>query len=237
MMRAPELTLGILGGMGPAATAEFLRLLASRAPAVRDQEHPRLLLLSEPGIPDRISAFLGEGEDPSLKLRQGLESLVSWGADLLAVPCNTAHIFIDSFVRTLPVPLIHIVEATVVQAERQSPDGAWLIATGATRNSGIYEREARRCDYPLYHIAEGAQLRVTEVIGKVKAGRLAEAARVMGGTLQDLWKERDLPVVLACTELPIAYQAAGLPAGMAVSSLEALAKACLMELYKTTTDF
>ena len=69
-------TLGVLGGMGPAAGAEFLRLLARDAPAKRDQDHPRVIALSDPAIPDRSDAIRGLGEDPTPRLRRELERLV-----------------------------------------------------------------------------------------------------------------------------------------------------------------
>ena len=108
MLSKPEKKLGILGGMGPAAAAEFLRLLAAGAPAQNDAGHPYLLMLSDPGIPDRTDGILGAGPDPLPAMRRDLLRLAEWGADLLAVPCNTAHHFIDRFRADLPIPLVHI---------------------------------------------------------------------------------------------------------------------------------
>ena len=149
-VKVPSKILGVLGGMGPAATAEFLRLLAIKAPARSDQEHPKLYVLSNPQIPDRSSAILGRGEDPTPFLKEGLLSLVQWGAQVLTVPCNTAHFFIDTFRKELPVPLIHIVETTVGLAAERSSEGAWLLATSGTKQSGMYERYAEKVGYPFF---------------------------------------------------------------------------------------
>lgn len=154
MLSKPEKKLGILGGMGPAAAAEFLRLLAAGAPAQNDAGHPYLLMLSDPGIPDRTDGILGAGPDPLPAMRRDLLRLAEWGADLLAVPCNTAHHFIDRFRADLPIPLVHIVEATVDAARRRSPQGAWLLSTSGTRACGIYPACAERRGYRFLHPSE-----------------------------------------------------------------------------------
>ncbi|MEO3814836.1 amino acid racemase [Sphaerisporangium sp. B11E5] len=227
----PRKTLGVLGGMGPAATAEFLRLLTVESPARTDQEHPRLLLLSEPGIPDRSAALLAGRDDPQAHLWEGLLLLAQWGADFLAVPCNTAHAFIEHFAGDLPVPLVHIVDATLREAMRGSPGGGWLAATTGTVLNGLYQRRARELGYPL-HVPDAAiQSRVQRASVLVKAGRVPDAGRLFLTAVHGMWRRHRLPVLAACTELPIAYTAAGLPPEYMVSSLRALAVACLGNLY------
>ncbi|MDI9370790.1 MAG: aspartate/glutamate racemase family protein [Synergistaceae bacterium] len=230
-LRRPEKVLGVLGGMGPAATAEFLRLLAERAPAARDQEHGIVYVLSDPQIPDRSSAILGEGEDPTDRLRRGLMALADWGADLLAVPCNTAHYFIDRFRDELPVPLVHIVEETVREAGEIGPRGSWLLSTLGTMQSGLFQSEAERSGYSLLAPPKEDQLAVQRCIQLVKEGRTGDAGVILKEVVERLWNERDIPVCVACTELPLAYEASGLPAERAVSSLKALCDACLRSVY------
>lgn len=232
MLSKPEKKLGILGGMGPAAAAEFLRLLAAGAPAQNDAGHPYLLMLSDPGIPDRTDGILGAGPDPLPAMRRDLLRLAEWGADLLAVPCNTAHHFIDRFRADLPIPLVHIVEATVDAARRRSPQGAWLLSTSGTRACGIYPACAERKGYRFLHPSERQQERVQRCLRLVKAGEMAEAAGLMREVVEELWSEKDLAIATACTELPLAYAAAGLPEEREVSSLRALCDACLDVLYE-----
>ena len=90
MLSKPVKTLGVLGGMGPAACAEFLRILARDAPAKDDSMHPKIIMLSDPDTPDRSDGIMGLGQDPEPVIRKNLFKLIDWGADLLAVPCNTA---------------------------------------------------------------------------------------------------------------------------------------------------
>jgi aspartate racemase len=229
------ITLGVLGGMGPAATAEFLRVLAALVPAVRDQDHPRTVVLSDPGIPDRTDALLSGDETPLAAIRNGLATLVGWGADLLAVPCNAAHVYVDRLRAELPVPLVHIVTATLAAARVASPDGAWLTATTGTVTSGIYQRYARAAGYRLVVPPDGLQRRTHTAAMLVKANRVAEAADMFAGVVRELRAEHGIPVLTACTELPIAYHHARLPAEHQVSSIAALAGSCVDALYPLLT--
>ncbi|MFI6934727.1 aspartate/glutamate racemase family protein [Streptomyces sp. NPDC050287] len=226
-------TLGVLGGMGPAATAEFLRLLAAASPADTDQDHPRLVMLSDPRIPDRTAAILDQDLAPAQRIADGLLRLSQWGADLLAVPCNTAHVFIDRFTVELPVPVVHIVDATLREAVRESPEGGWLAASTGTVVSGLYQRRAKALGYDLALPDHQIQQRIQNTSLLVKANRVASAANEFLQVTERLWEQRRLPLLGACTELPIAYEAAGLPSVMMVSSLSALARACVARLYET----
>lgn len=228
-MSAPQTSLGVLGGMGPAATAEFLRLLAELAPATRDQDHPRILLLSNPGIPDRSDAVARTDNGPVAPLRDGLHTLVSWGAGLLAVPCNTAHVYLQRF--TPPAPLVDIVDATLAAAAATAPAGAWLTASAGTVASGLYTRQAAIMGYPLRVPDQLSQGRIDRIIKLVKANRLDQGGWLAREAVLALWEHEPLPVIAACTELPLAYARAGLPAHRVVSSLEALATDCIRRLY------
>ncbi len=230
-MESPRKTLGVLGGMGPAAGAEFMRLLAEKAPATRDQEHPIIYMLSDPHVPDRIEAVLGTGPDPTERLRRDLLTIAGWKVDYLAVPCNTAHIFIDRFRDELPVPLLHIVEETVRSCQRQSPGGAWLLATEATCKTGIYQQYAQKIGYTFREVTPEMQKTVTEALTLVKAGKMPESGICMRNVVETLWRKEDIDIATACTELPLAYDASGLPADRSVSSLGALSDACLSILY------
>ena len=232
MSKRPEKVLGVFGGLGPAASAEFLRLIAEKAPVNRDQDHPVVYMYSNPQIPDRSTAIMGKGPSPLEDIRTGLNSLVSWGADLLAVPCNTAHYFIDQFRSELTVPLIHIVEETVKEAIKASPDGVWLIATGGTLHSGLYQAEVKRQGYCVYEPDDIVNGLVSDAIACVKSGDMTRSGEVMTQLVEKLRSERDLPVMAACTELPLAYYASGLPEDGMVSSLSALANASIRELYR-----
>jgi len=229
--KIPEMVLGVLGGMGPAASAEFMRLMTDLAPAECDQEHPKVFLYSNPQIPDRSSAIIGKGRSPEADLRDGLETLIDWGADLLAVPCNTAHFFIDGFRDELSVPLIHIVEATLELAVLNSPSGAWLLSTEGTLKSGLYQKEAHKIGYRLLLPPEEVSTDIMRSVHLVKAGDLPLSGEMISSVVEELRSIDDLPMVAACTELPLAYSASGLSEDGMISSLMALAKKCIDSLY------
>ena len=230
-MNPKNLTLGILGGMGPAATAEFMMILAEKAPAECDQEHPRAIIYSHTITPDRTTFLIGKGADPHPYLKDGLRSLIDWGADILVVTCNTAHYFIDQFREELSVPLIHIVEETIAKAAELSPEGAWLTATLGTMRTGLYQKYADKIGYKLYIPEEIMQEGIHHATNLVKKGLQNEAGRCLSPIVSRLWIERDLPVIGACTEIPISYRNGGLPENMLISSLDALAEATIKALY------
>lgn len=217
--------IGILGGMGPAATGQFLVELTRCTPATRDQDHFHTVIECDPSVPDRTTSLLAGDDAPLGPIRAGLDRLVSWGADILAVPCNTAHAFIDRFVTELPVPLVHIVEATLDEAEALAPEGAWLTATSGTVATGLYQAAAERRGYTLHRPDEAMQERIMAVVGLVKAGDLAGAGRTYHVILDELLAQRRLPALTACTELPLAFEASGLPQERSISSITALARA------------
>ncbi|HEY0807004.1 MAG TPA: aspartate/glutamate racemase family protein, partial [Pseudonocardiaceae bacterium] len=147
------------------------------------------------------AALRGAGPDPTLYLSEALDQLAVWGADLLAVPCNTAFAFIDESSAAIPVPIVHTVAVTLDAAQVRAPTGAWLLATDGCLISGGYQRHADERGYPVREPNPGAARRIHECIEMAKAGRLADATRLFDEVLDclpDAW-----PPLLACTELSL----------------------------------
>jgi len=231
MTKGPTEIPGILGGMGPAATAEFFRLICDLAPSEKDQNHPRVYILSDPWIPDRTEAIIGDGQDPGPFILEDMKKLALWGASFLVVPCNTAHVFIDRLAGEIPLPLVHIVDATIEEAARRSARGAWLMGSRGTLDSGIYQKHAKKSAYPLAIPSPELQKKTQEVIRLVKANEKDKAGAFLEDIVCKLREQHDLPVIAACTELPLAWKSSRLPAKGTISSLEALASACINRLY------
>lgn len=227
----PDKTLGVLGGMGPAATADFLRVLAEKTPANFDQDHPRMIVYSHTITPDRTTFLLGKGPDPTEYIKDGLKTLIGWGADILCATCNTAHYFIDGMRDEIDRPIVHIVDETILTSAKLSPKGAWLTATLGTMRTGLYQKHAKDSGYNFRLASEELQVEIHDVTDMVKAGKHKEAGEKFRGIVEQLWAIEKLPIVGACTEIPIAYANTGLDPQMGISCLEALADGCIRELY------
>ena len=217
-------TLGVLGGMGPAAAAEFLRLLALHTPAKTDQEHIITYMVGDPTIPDRTAFILGKGENPAPKIKANLYKLVAMGAQVLASPCNTAHYFIDEM--NLSVPLVHIIKETI-KAALQLNSRAFLISTLGTRHSKLFEKHSKNLGLSIIAADENVSKLAQESINFIKANEMKKGGECIKKAILELWQKENLPVILGCTELPLAYAQSGLESENVISSLEALAKACV----------
>lgn len=179
-------------------------------------------LLSDPGIESRSDAVLNGDPSVGLTIRSAVETLVALGADVVAVPCNTAHHFIDEFhdeVFRDRVTLAHIVEATLDQLQDRGHHAAWLLATLGTVQSGVYNRHAEARGLAIYLPDPASQRTVDECIEAVKAGNLPAAARKAARLAAHL---TDLPLIAGCTELPLAFDAVTPRPRPYISSIDAL---------------
>ncbi|HEX4259966.1 MAG TPA: aspartate/glutamate racemase family protein, partial [Acetobacteraceae bacterium] len=112
--------LGVLGGMGPLASAHFMVRLTELTPAACDQAHIPAVLWSDPRVPDRTEAWLGNGADPLPFLLRGLRGLAQAGCGAVAIPCNTAHGWHAAMAAAGILPILHIVDATAAELRRRA---------------------------------------------------------------------------------------------------------------------
>ncbi|MCX6094051.1 MAG: amino acid racemase [Candidatus Bipolaricaulota bacterium] len=172
-MNRPK-TVGVIGGMGPAATAEFFRRLIAATPARRDDEHLRVLIDSDPRIPGRTAAILHGGPDPAPRLREIARGLEAAGAELLAMPCNTAHAYLDAIRDAVAIPVLDMLEEATAKIGK-GPVG--LLATAATVRLGLYQDVGRRRGLEVLVPDADRQADVTRVIAALKARPTPEALR------------------------------------------------------------
>ena len=132
--------IGILGGMGPLATADLFEKITLHTRAQRDQDHLRVLIDSNTNIPDRTAALLRGGEDPTPQLTASAVLLERMGADVLIMPCNTAHNFYDAIAAAVHIPLLHMIRLTAQALQKRGVTAAGLLATDGTVQTGIYQR-------------------------------------------------------------------------------------------------
>ncbi len=112
-MRQPSKTVGVLGGMGPAATLDFFQRVLNASNATRDSEHIRLIIDCNPFVPDRNASIAGTGSSSGPALAEMACGLKRAGANLLVMPCNTAHAFLDDIRAATQLPITSIIDVTV----------------------------------------------------------------------------------------------------------------------------
>ncbi len=219
--------LGVLGGMGPMATADFMRKLVEATPAVRDQDHIETITLSAAAIPCRIAAIEGCGPDPLPAMIAGLRRLEAAGATRIVIPCNTAHHWHRQLQAATALPILHIVDAVVAAMARKAvakgPVG--LLATRGTLRSGLYP--ARLAAHGYICRPSETMDALTRAIELVKANRVGEAAVMFRQQAEALLAGGCRQVVLACTEIPLALADADDLRPLLVDTTDALAQACV----------
>ena len=193
--------IGVLGGMGPLATADFLAKLTHATAAARDQDHFPVTIESAPQIPDRSAALDGTGEDPLAEMLLVARRLRAAGCDLIAIPCNTAHLWYDQLAVQLDVPLLHIADA--VAAELGAAQRVGLIGTVATVSSDLFAKRLGDRFTWQYPDAQCMAQWVTPGIAAIKCGDLSGGRELLNAALERLAASQLDALVLACTEIPV----------------------------------
>lgn len=199
--------LGILGGMGPLATADLFTKIVRMTKAACDNGHLRIYIDDNAQIPDRTAAILAGGADPVPAMAESAQKLASIGAELLIMPCNTAHYFLPRLREHCPVPFLNMIEITAQrcrQAHGQAPAG--LLATRGTIQTGVYRQALGAQGAPCVEPDEAQQALLMEAIYAVKSGR-RDLDKAAFQQMLDQMKARGAAYfILGCTELPIAAQ-------------------------------
>ncbi|MFT5421748.1 MAG: aspartate racemase [Candidatus Endobugula sp.] len=219
--------LGVLGGMGPLATVDFLEKLITETKSATDQRHIPTVTWSVPQIPDRSSHIINGGESPFPELRRGLLNLQSMGASAVAMPCNTAHFWHDSLVESTGMKILHIVDAVVDQLYlaglKRSINKVGMLATTGTVYSGIYQQKLMAAGYEVIVPTDNNQNAVTTGIGLTKSGKLAIAKEIFLKQIDRLKMCGADMIILACTEIPAVIE----DSDELIDSNRALARRCV----------
>lgn len=216
MKHAKYKTIGIIGGVGPLATADFLTKLLKLAQAPTDQDYPPVIAYSNSLIPDRTKALKGEGESPLEALKETGRTLFESGAEILCIPCNTAHAWIDEVQADLPVPVVSIIDACVNAIVTHHPQARRIgvLATSGTRMHGLYHRALSQAGLEPLHVNETMQAQVMQAIyGErgIKAGFINEARPLLEAAQQSLLDQGAEVIILGCTELPLVLEHGPVP--------------------------
>ena len=224
--------LGVLGGMGPLASAQFMLRLTLLTPADRDQDHIPAVLWSDPRVPDRTRGKLSGGDDPLPWLLRGIAGLKQAGAGAIAIPCNTAHGWYQDMLEAAGLPILHIVDAAAADLRRMGvgPGKIGLMGTAATLAMRLYQERLSGQGWDCIVPDDDQMARcVTPSIALVKANRVQEAYEPLASVANALAARGATAVVLGCTEIPLGIQAgpaAGLHAPI-VDTIDALVRASI----------
>jgi aspartate racemase len=216
--------LGVIGGLGPMASAYYLELVIRMTDAKRDQEHPEIILLNIPSIPDRTAYILGRSQEnplePMIELGKQLKGL---GATVVATPCITAHYFHEALQQGVGLPLIHGIRCTAQTLRDAGVTKVGLMATDGTVQSGIFQRQVEELGMELVLPGEEGQRGVmTLIYDQVKAGMEPDMA-LFAVIRDELRSKGAQAVVLGCTELSLLKKQQELGQGI-LDALEVLAK-------------
>ena len=224
-----EKVIGILGGMGPEATAELFFRIIRATPAKRDQDHLRIVIDNNPEIPDRTEAILRGGPSPLPELIKTGLNLEKAGADFIIIPCNTAHYYLDEMAKSLRIPILNMIKLTAEKIHGEHPEikRVGLIATEGTVKSGIYGRSLSSLEIDVLAPSDKLQTDVTMAIyWHIKSGDLEKGRKIIHSVGRRLDAEGAEAVICGCTEVSLVLKDGDLPIPV-VDPLQILAKAAV----------
>lgn len=225
----------MLGGMGPAATVDFMAKLVAGTPAVRDQEHIPMIVVNDPRVPDRTRAIQAGDEWPVLDaLRDGVRRLEAAGADAIAMPCNTAHHWLERLEASTALPFLSIIDATMVALRSTAPaaSAVAVLGTEGTLATGLYQRRLAAEGYAQVRLSEAHIAAISGAIASVKSADRRAAAEALAPVLEELAALGTHTALLACTELPLAAKAMESGSSLRlVDSTRSLVEYCLAWAY------
>ncbi|MFP1921001.1 aspartate/glutamate racemase family protein [Lonsdalea quercina] len=224
--------IGVLGGMGPLATADLVQKIIVSTPADRDQDHVPLVVWNVPQIPDRQKALAGTGPSPLPVLLKAIRALNQLPLSHIVIPCNTAHHWFDALAAASRAPLLHIADATLaVMREHVTvpPEVTGLIATQGTLRAGWYQqRLAATGNEVLEPTPQEMEELFVPGCYAVKRGELVEGGVLLEQLAERLADRGATRLILACTEVAPALAAVNSRwQTRSIDTTQALAQACV----------
>lgn len=200
--------IGILGGMGPEATSELFSLIIKNTKADNDQDHIPVIIVNNPKIPDRSLYILGKGPSPINMLVEGALKLEQMGADIILIPCNTAHFFIKQIEEKIHVPIIDMIKETALYVLHKYPEinRYGLLSTSGTYETGIYKNVFDDIDLGIIDPDIDYQRQnMTAIYGKqgIKAGFKTEPLKILLQTVENLVENGARAIICGCSEIAL----------------------------------
>lgn len=236
MTKEDKQILGVIGGLGPIATARFMELVIHMTDAASDQENLDMIVYNFPSIPDRTGYILGSNlRSPLPGLLSVGRALARQGVSQIAIPCITAHYFIDTLESAVPVPIIDAVGETVAHLKDQGVTAAGVMATDGTVASGLFTKALEKAGIrPVLPLPRRQQDVMHLIYENIKAGHPAEMERfrAVQAELRGMGAEA---IILGCTELSLIKRDYPIGEGF-LDSMEVLARESVLRCGKTLKE-
>ena len=229
--------LGILGGLGPMASAYFYELIIAHTEASCDQDHIDIIINSHATTPDRTAFIMGRSKDDPLSVMvEDLAKMKTYGASLVAIPCNTAHYFYDKLKASTDLPILNIMEETAQRLSALGVKKAGILATDGTVMTGTYDRYLAAHGIDCLRPDEVGQKTVMRIIyEQIKNGKAPDTAAFLS-VAEDLRARGADALILGCTELSLIKKHNRLPPYF-IDSLDVLADSTIRACGKTPVGF
>lgn len=196
--------IGILGGMGPEATADLykkiIQIFQEKYGAKYDEDFPEIFIYNLP-LPDVVE---NPYQDKKIKefLIRGVKKLESNGVDFIAIPCNTVNYYLPEMRNAVSIPVISILEETAKEVRTLNLSKVGLLATEMTINKNIYGSVLN--DIKVVNPTKKQQKKITSIILNVLSGKKNKEDRLILKTIiEELKSNGAEKIILGCTELPL----------------------------------
>jgi aspartate racemase len=226
--------IGILGGMGPEATAQIYTLILKNTKAEKDQDHIEVLIYSNPKIPPRTDAILGKGPDPTIDLINGIKILLNGGADFIIIPCITAHYFLPGIKKQIDFSYLSLIEESLKWVKNNVPNlrKAGILSSTGTLASRLFHDHFLSGGIEVIHPDEKEQEQVMNAIfgdQGIKAGHSSGYARnTILSMAENLINRGAEAIIAGCTEIPLALTARDISVPL-IEPMEITARAGIIE--------
>ena len=230
IMKPSEKIIGILGGMGPEATADLFYRIIRATPVEKDQDHFHVIIDSNSKIPDRTPAILGNGPSPlSLMIKTG-KTLEKAGADFLIMPCNTAHYYYKELQKALGIPILHMIKLSSEYVTKKYPEvkSIGLLATDGTITSNLYHDAYIKQGIATITPKKSSQKDVMDAIyNHIKKGNLKKGEELLRKVAEELIDIKADAIICGCTEVSLVLHDGDLPVPI-IDTMQVLAEEAVL---------
>ncbi len=199
-------TVGIIGGMGPEATLDFMSHILEATPATQDQDHIHMIIENNPKIPSRQDAIKGIGIDPSSEIVRVAVRLEAAGADFLVMPCNLAHVWQKEIESAVSIPFISIIDQSVLSILLKGSDdnSVGLMTTPGCFHAGIYQQALSKAGQTVILQTSDELSDTMLFVDRIKKGdKSKEVKKGLQNIANRLINRGAKILIAACTEFPL----------------------------------